>query len=99
MGGVPDVQEKGNPFGRNPTFSDNDPNQGVSAETHIFDFNQDIYGKPIKVNLLRFLRGEHKFSGPEELSRQIAKDIEEAKQVLADAQKEVLLSCEDKFNR
>jgi riboflavin kinase/FMN adenylyltransferase len=85
-------------IGHNPTFADNDPEHGVSAETHIFDFNQDIYGQPIKVNLLRFLRDERKFSGPDELAKQIVKDIEEAKQVLAEAQKEVLLSCEDRFN-
>ncbi|MCA1766125.1 MAG: bifunctional riboflavin kinase/FAD synthetase [Desulfobulbaceae bacterium] len=85
-------------IGHNPTFADTDPDQGISAETHIFGFNQDIYGQPIKVNLLRFLRDERKFSGPEELARQIARDIEDAKQVLADAQKEVLLSCEDRFN-
>lgn len=85
-------------IGRNPTFDD-DGEPSISAETHIFDFNQDIYGKPIKVNLLRFLRDEKKFSGPEELSKQIAADIEKAKEVLANAQKEVLLSCEDKFNR
>jgi len=85
-------------IGHNPTFADTDPDYGVSAETHIFDFNQDIYGHPIKVNLLRFLRDEKKFSGPEELAKQITKDIEDAKQVLDDAQKEVLLSCEDRFN-
>jgi len=85
-------------IGRNPTFSD-DGEPHISAETHIFDFNQDIYGKPIKVNLLRFLRDEQKFSGPEELSKQIAKDVQQARQVLVDAQKEVILSCEDKFNR
>jgi len=82
-------------IGYNPTFEGG----CLSAETHIFDFNQDIYGKPIKINLLRFLRGEQKFSGPDQLVSQIAKDIEEAKKVLADAQKEILLSCEDKFNR
>jgi riboflavin kinase/FMN adenylyltransferase len=85
-------------IGRNPTFADSDPAAGISAETHIFDFNQDIYGKPIKVNLLRYLRDEKKFSGPAELSHQIATDIEMAKQVLAEAQKDVLLSCEDRFN-
>lgn len=84
-------------IGRNPTFADNGE-KCISAETHIFDFNQDIYGKPIKVNLLRFLRDEKKFSGPEQLSKQIAADIEKAKEVLAEAQKEVLLSCEDRFN-
>lgn len=82
-------------IGYNPTFE----GQKLSAETHIFDFNQDIYGKPIKINLLRFLRDEQKFSGPGELAKQIAKDIEEAKKVLEDAQKEILLSCEEKYNR
>lgn len=86
-------------IGHNPTFTDNTLNDGISAETHIFDFNQDIYGQPIKVNLLRYLRDEKKFSGPQELSRQIATDIDNAKQVLAQAEKEVLLSCEDHFNR
>ena len=82
-------------IGYNPTFA----GSGLSAETHIFDFNQDIYGKPIKINLLRFLRGEKKFSGPEELAAQIALDVADAKKVLADAQKEIRLSCEEKYNR
>ena len=82
-------------IGYNPTFGGDQ----LVAETHIFDFNQDIYGKPIKINLLRFLRGERKFSGPEELSAQIRKDAEEARQVLAEAQKEIVLSCEERYNR
>ncbi|MGV1099826.1 bifunctional riboflavin kinase/FAD synthetase [Thiovibrio sp. JS02] len=82
-------------IGYNPTFE----GKKLSAETHIFDFNQDIYGKPIKINLLRFLRGEKKFSGPAELAAQISRDVAEARQVLADAQKEILLSCEEKYNR
>ncbi|MFZ5776407.1 MAG: bifunctional riboflavin kinase/FAD synthetase [Thermodesulfobacteriota bacterium] len=82
-------------IGRNPTFA----GQRITAETHIFDFNKDIYGHPIKVNLLRFLRDERKFAGPEALVAQIRRDVEEAKQVLADAQKEILLSCEEKYNR
>lgn len=87
-------------IGYNPTFAANsDQKNKISAETHIFDFNQDIYGKPIKINLLRYLRSEQKFSGPEELAQQIRKDCQEAQQVLADAQKELLLSCEDKYNR
>jgi len=50
-------------IGYNPTFD----GQQVSAETHIFDFNQDIYGKDIKINLLQYLRGEQKFSSPKNL--------------------------------
>lgn len=81
-------------IGYNPTFGE----ERLSAETHIFDFNKDIYGQPIKINLLRYLRPEMKFSGPEALGRQIAEDIRQAKKVLEEAQKELLLSCEDKFN-
>lgn len=82
-------------IGYNPTFGEN----RLSAETHIFDFNQDIYGKKIKINLLKHLRGEKKFSGPEELAKQINQDIRQAKEILVEAQKELLLSCEEKYNR
>ncbi|MEW6501393.1 MAG: bifunctional riboflavin kinase/FAD synthetase [Thermodesulfobacteriota bacterium] len=81
-------------IGRNPTFA----GERVSAETHIFDFNEDIYGQPIKVNLLRFLREERKFAGAAELTTQIARDVEEAKAVLAEAQQELRLSCEERYN-
>jgi len=82
-------------IGYNPTFGENK----LVAETHIFDFADDIYGRPIKINLLRHLRGEKKFSGPEALAAQIRQDIKVARKVLAAAQKEQLLSCEEKMNR
>ena len=82
-------------IGVNPTFGED----RLVAETHIFDFNQDIYGKPIKVNLLRFLRSEQKFSGIAELSAQIAKDVDQAKEILIQQQNELTLSCEERFNR
>lgn len=69
-------------IGYNPTFGE----EQLVAETHIFHFNEDIYGKPIKVNLLKFLRSERKFSGAETLAQQIAKDVVLAKEVLADHQ-------------
>ncbi|ADH86352.1 bifunctional riboflavin kinase/FAD synthetase [Desulfurivibrio alkaliphilus] len=81
-------------IGYNPTFADSK----LAAETHIFDFNQDIYGQPIKINLLKHLRGERKFSGPEELAAQIARDVTEAKEVLAAAEEEFWLYCAEKFN-
>ncbi len=82
-------------IGYNPTFGDN----RLVAETHIFDFHDDIYGKPIRINLLQHLREEKKFSGPEALAAQILKDIEAAREVLESAQKELLLSCEESFSR
>ncbi|MDZ7642290.1 MAG: bifunctional riboflavin kinase/FAD synthetase [Desulfurivibrio sp.] len=81
-------------IGYNPTFADGK----LAAETHIFDFNQDIYGKPIKLNLLKHLRAERRFTGPEELAAQIAKDATEARQVLAAAEKEFFLACAEKYN-
>ncbi len=66
-------------IGYNPTFGDDK----LGAETHIFDFNKNIYGHPIKVNLIQRIRDEKKFSGPEELARQIAKDVETARLILA----------------
>lgn len=67
-------------IGYNPTFGE----EQLVAETHIFDFNQDIYGKPIKVNLLKYLRSEVKFSGPAELAEQIGRDVVLAKKILAE---------------
>ena len=71
----------------------------MSAETHIFDFNQEIYGKKIKINMLKYLRGEQKFAGAAELANQIQADIRQARKILSEAQKELLLSCEEKYNR
>jgi len=82
-------------IGYNPTFGDNK----LVAETHIFDFNSDIYGHPIKINLLRYLRGEKKFNRIEELIAQIKLDIVTARQVLRDAEGELLFSCDDKWSR
>ncbi|SDP25684.1 bifunctional riboflavin kinase/FAD synthetase [Desulforhopalus singaporensis] len=78
-------------IGYNPTFDE----KQLVAETHIFDFNEDIYGKPLKVNLLKFLRSERKFAGPEELAEQIIKDVAVAKQVLQEHAVELVMSCSD----
>jgi riboflavin kinase/FMN adenylyltransferase len=82
-------------IGYNPTFGE----EQLVAETHIFDFNEDIYGQPIKVNLLKFLRSERKFSGAKELAEQIGKDVVLAKAILAAHQKELILSSSERFNR
>lgn len=80
-------------IGHNPTFGEQD----LVAETHIFDFNQDIYGKPIRINLLKFLRGEERFSSVAELAAQIGRDVVQAKSVLAEQQKELMLSCSEVY--
>ena len=42
-----------------------------NVETHIFDFNKELYGKKIKVEFVKMTRPERKFDSVEELSKQI----------------------------
>jgi riboflavin kinase/FMN adenylyltransferase len=56
--------------GIKPTIGDNK----YTIETHIFDFNYDIYGKDIKVEFLTKLRDEMKFNNLIQLKDQITKD-------------------------
>ena len=51
-------------------------------ETHLFDFNEDIYKKHITVEILKFIRAEKKFANFDELRKQIAQDIQTAKKMI-----------------
>lgn len=57
---------------------------GRTQEVHIFDFNSDIYGELVTVEIITFIRHEVKFSSIEELKNQIKVDSEKAKKILAD---------------
>ena len=46
----------------------------LTIETNIFDFDEDIYGLPIKVTFLRKIRDEHCFSSIGELKAQLEQD-------------------------
>lgn len=46
----------------------------IFIESHIFNFKQDIYDQPIKIKWYKYTRGEIKFSGLEELKKQLEKD-------------------------
>ncbi len=59
-------------FGIRPTVSDTN---SCSLETHILNFDQNIYNKKISVEFLKMLRPEKKFSSVEELKNQIKADI------------------------
>lgn len=71
-------------IGRNPTFG----NEEISAEVHLLDFKGDIYGRDITVLFIDRLRDEIKFKGPEELARQIKRDIERAREILSSRMKD-----------
>ena len=45
------------------------------AETHIFDFNDNLYGQCLRVEVLNRIRGEIKFKNLDELKQQIKEDI------------------------
>lgn len=53
------------------------------VETFIFDFEGDLYGKVIEVELLHYARPEYRFHSIEELKLAIHKDIEDAKEYFA----------------
>lgn len=66
-------------IGYSPTFED----RLFTVEVHLLDFSGDIYGEDIRVNFIRRIRNEKKFSGTVELASQIARDIETARKVLS----------------
>ncbi len=62
-------------FGQRPTVD----GHKLLLETHIFDFDQEIYGNELTVRFLTFIRSEQKFENFEKLTVQIKKDIKAAK--------------------
>ncbi len=65
--------------GITPTFEER---LKITIETHLLDFDDDLYGEKIEVSFLKKLRGEIKFNSVDELVEQIQKDV---------------LSCRDYF--
>jgi riboflavin kinase/FMN adenylyltransferase len=61
--------------GTRPTFG----GQGVTVESHLFNFNDQLTAGPMEVRFHARLRDEQKFSGAEELRQQITRDIAAAK--------------------
>lgn len=57
--------------GINPTFSDIDH---ISIEANILDFNGDLYGRWVRLDFCRFMRGEKKFRSRENLIMQLEQD-------------------------
>ena len=67
-------------IGVRPTFDDGG---GLSIECHIIDFDEDIYGTDLRVEFVERLRGERKFDGIDALVKQIGKDRDAARDLLA----------------
>ena len=72
--------------GMRPTFN----GAHLTIESHLFDYAQDQTSGAIEVRFFKHLRDEMKFSGPQELKEQIAKDMSDAAEFFAQHEKEKL---------
>ena len=62
--------------GRRPFYGDI---ERVLMETHLLDYQGDLYGRWVWLDFLSYLRGEQHFANTDELVAQIGKDIERAR--------------------
>ena len=65
-------------LGQRPTFGESD----ITLEAHLFDADGDWYGSRVRVDLIARLRDTKKFSGPDELVKQLARDEQMARVVI-----------------
>ncbi len=71
-------------IGSSPTFDSYGKKDLVRVEAHLLDCQAELYGKNISIEPVRFLRQEQRFTSPEELKKQIRKDIEHTAAALAE---------------
>jgi riboflavin kinase/FMN adenylyltransferase len=65
-------------IGRRPHFD----GETVSVETYIMDFDEDIYGRTLKIELVAHVSPELKFESIEQLKAKIADDVAKAREIL-----------------
>jgi riboflavin kinase/FMN adenylyltransferase len=70
-------------IGHRPTFYENPAEKSI--EVHLLEFNREIYGQRMRLNLVERIRPEIKFSSAQELMDQIHQDISQTKEILAHA--------------
>lgn len=63
-------------IGTNPTFAGT---RDLRIEAHLLDFDDDLYGSPLRLEFRRFLRGQQAFASLDELVRQMDVDISRAR--------------------
>ena len=68
--------------GYRPTF---EQQEQPNVETHLFDFNKDIYGEHIEIQFVQKIRDEQKFSGVSDFLAQIERDKESARGIFSHA--------------
>lgn len=65
-------------IGKNLTFNHNKP----TFEVHILDFNEDIYGVLMTIDLKNYIRPMMKFNSFQELSAQITLDSQKSRELM-----------------
>ena len=55
--------------------------RGVLIEAYLIDFDGDLYGRELRIDFLQRLRGEKLFPSVETLTEQIAKDVQQAREI------------------
>jgi riboflavin kinase/FMN adenylyltransferase len=82
-GEIPGEREKhpaATNVGVRPTFTPDLPTPAIEA--HLLDFNRDLYGQPVRLEFVEYLRPEEKFSSVEALVEQIQADIDLTREIL-----------------
>ena len=64
-------------LGYRPTFNQ----KKILLEVNIFNFNGNLYNKNLTIAFIKFIRGEKKFKGIDQLRKQIKLDIKVAKRI------------------
>lgn len=77
-------------IGKRPTI-ENSSNE-LTVEVHIFNFDEQIYGEKLEVNMVQFIRSEKKFNHLDELKNQIAQDIQIVKGIFQAKNHEPILT-------
>lgn len=86
MTGIDDLEIEGIAnVGTRPTV---DGDSRVILETHLFDFDKEIYGRYVEVHFKQKIRDEMRFPSMEQLKAQIVKDVAEAKNIFIQSKKE-----------
>ncbi len=67
-------------IGNRPTVKPQ--NQKPGLEAFLIDFEDDLYGEELEVRFICRIRSEKRFPGIAELSRQIARDVEQIREIL-----------------
>ena len=66
-------------IGRRPTFG----GKVRTIETYILNYQGDLYGRELKIDIVKRLRGEKQFDSIEELKKQITEDVKQGGAILS----------------